>query len=60
MGNPIRVSQALSAVLVIGAVLVMFYQIKIKKATPETLWVNRTSANMAGEDAESSDVPSQN
>jgi phosphatidylglycerol:prolipoprotein diacylglycerol transferase len=60
MGNPIRVSQALSAVLVIGAVLVMFYQIKIKKATPETLWVNRTAANMAGEDAESSDVPSQN
>ena len=60
MGNPIRVSQALSAVLVIGAVLVMFYQIKIKKATPETLWVNRTAANMAGKDAESSDVPSQN
>ena len=60
MGNPIRVSQALSAVLVIGAVLVMLYQIKIKKATPETLWVNRTAANMAGEDAESSDVPSQN
>jgi phosphatidylglycerol:prolipoprotein diacylglycerol transferase len=60
MGNPIRVSQALSAVLVIGAVLVMFYQIKIKKATPETLGVNRTAANMGGEDAESSDVPSQN
>ena len=60
MGNPIRVSQALSAVLVIGAVLVMFYQIKIKKATPEALWVNRAAANTVDEDTESSDVPSQN
>ena len=40
-GNPLRVSQALSLVLVIGAVAVMFYQIGIKKRTPETLWVNR-------------------
>ena len=60
MGNPIRVSQALSAVLVIGAVLVMFYQIKIKKATPENLWVNHAVAKTADEDAESSDAPSQN
>jgi phosphatidylglycerol:prolipoprotein diacylglycerol transferase len=60
MGNPIRVSQALSAVLVIGAVLVMFYQIKIKKATPETLWVNCAATNTVDEDVGYSDVPSQN
>lgn len=55
MGHPIRVSQALSAVLVIGAVFVIFYQIKIKKASPENLWVNRVAAK-----AEHSDLPSQN
>ena len=60
MGNPIRVSQALSAVLVIGAVLVMFYQIKIKKAKPENLWVNRVEENVESEDAASSEDPAQN
>lgn len=59
-GNPIRVSQALSAVLVVGSVLVIFYQIKIKKATPETLWVNRVAANAEGEDIGSSESPFQN
>lgn len=43
LGQPIRVSQALSLVLVIGAVAVMFYQIQIKKATAETLWVNQST-----------------
>jgi hypothetical protein len=38
----------------------MFYQIKIKKATPEALWVNRAAVNTVDEDTESSDVPSQN
>ena len=60
MGNPIRVSQALSAVLVIGAVLVMFYQIRIKKAKPENLWVNRAAANAKPEEDGSFDMPSQN
>lgn len=60
MGNPIRVSQALSAVLVIGAVLVMFYQIKIKKAKPENLWVNRVAENAESEDAASSEDQAQN
>ena len=59
MGNPIRVSQALSAVLVIGAVLVMFYQIRIKKAKPENLWVNRAAANAEPEEDGSFDMPSQ-
>lgn len=40
-GSPIRVSQALSLVLVIGAAIVMFYQIGIKQRTAATLWVNR-------------------
>ena len=60
MGTPIRVSQALSAVLVIGAVLVMFYQIGIKKAKPENLWVNRAAANAKPEEDGSFDMPSQN
>ena len=60
MGNPIRVSQALSAVLVIGAVLVMFYQIKIKKAKPGNLWVNRVAENAESEDAASSEDQAQN
>lgn len=40
-GSPIRVSQALSLVLVIGAAIVMFYQIGIKQRTAATLWGNR-------------------
>ena len=40
-GNPIRVSQALSAVLVVGALIVMIYNIKVKKPTAEDLWVNQ-------------------
>lgn len=44
LGNPIRVSQALSLVLVIGAVIVMLYQIHVKKALSENLWVNRVKS----------------
>lgn len=47
MGEPIRVSQALSMVLVLVAVGMMFYHIKIKKRTSETLWVNRMAAEEA-------------
>ena len=46
-GNPIRVSQALSLVLVVGALVVMFYNIQIKKSTPESLWVNQVAAAAA-------------
>lgn len=43
LGQPIRVSQALSLVLVLAAVAVMFYHIQIKKVTSETLWVNQVA-----------------
>lgn len=41
MGQPIRVSQALSLVLAIVAALMLFYNIRIKKRTAEGLLVNR-------------------
>lgn len=41
-GQPIRVSQALSLALALGAAAVLFYQLRVKKAAAETLWVNRT------------------
>lgn len=44
MGQPIRVSQALSAVMVIGASIVLFYQLKCKSHTPDELWVNQGKA----------------
>ena len=47
LGQPVRVSQALSLVLVVGALLVMFYQIRVKKATAKTLWVNRGTKSVA-------------
>lgn len=40
-GEPIRVSQALSLVLVLGAAAVLVYQLCIKKASSTDLWVNR-------------------
>ena len=43
LGQPIRVSQALSLVLALAAVAVMFYHIRIKKSSSETLWVNQVA-----------------
>ena len=54
-GNPVRVSQALSLALVIGAAIVMFWQIRIKHCTAETLWVHRTGETRQAE-AVSADV----
>lgn len=47
MGQPIRVSQALSLVLAIVAALMLFYNIRIKKHTAEGLLVNRLSPGAA-------------
>ena len=48
MGRPIRVSQALSIVMVIVAAFMLFYNIKIKKRTADSLLVNQvTTANPA-------------
>ena len=43
-GEPIRVSQMLSVVLCIAALLVMIYQLKVKKPSRENLYVNRIKA----------------
>ena len=47
MGQPIRVSQALSLVMVVVAAFMLFYNIKIKKRTADGLLVNQLAA--AGE-----------
>ena len=51
MGEPIRVSQALSLVMVVVAVFMLFYNLKIKKRTADGLWVNRVAAAKAAERA---------
>lgn len=49
LGRPIRVSQALSVVMAAIAALALFYEIKIKKRSPEDLFVNRLAAEAAAE-----------
>ena len=44
MGEPIRVSQALSIVMVVVATVLLVYNIKIKKHNPEELLVNQVAA----------------
>ena len=53
MGQPIRVSQALSIVMVVVAAFMLFYNIKIKKRTADGLLVNQVAeaAQMAAEAA---------
>lgn len=48
LGQPVRVSQALSLLLVAMAVVLMFYHIKIKKSSAENLWVNRVAREKLG------------
>ena len=52
MGQPIRVSQALSTAMVVVAAVMLFYNIKIKKRTADGLLVNQVSAAVAAETAE--------
>jgi len=44
LGEPIRVSQALSAVMALVAAGMLFYNIAVKKRTADGLWVNRLAA----------------
>ena len=44
MGQPIRVSQALSVVMVVVSAAMLIYNIKIRPHTPEELLVNRMAA----------------
>ena len=46
-GQPIRVSQALSAVMAVVALLALFYEIKIKKRQPGDLLVNQAAGAKA-------------
>ena len=52
MGQPIRVSQALSMVMVVVAAVMLFYNIKIKKRTADGLLVNQVAAAAAADTAE--------
>ena len=54
MGQPIRVSQALSMVMVVVAAVMLFYNIKIKKRTADGLLVNQVAA--AAEAAETAEA----
>ena len=60
MGQPIRVSQALSVVLAVGAAFLLFYNIKIKKRTADGLLVNQLAAaeeaRLAAEAAEGAET----
>lgn len=47
MGQPIRVSQALSLVMVVVSVVALAYQIGIKKSTADSLLVNQLAAAAA-------------
>ena len=51
MGEPIRVSQALSLVMMVVAAFMLFYNVKIKKRTADGLWLNRVAAAKAAERA---------
>ena len=60
MGQPIRVSQALSMVMVVVAAAMLFYNIKIKKHTADDLLVNQlaVAAKASAESAETAaDTP---
>ncbi len=46
-GEPIRVSQALSALMVVVAAVMLLWNIKVKKRSPESLWVNQVAAEKA-------------
>ena len=60
MGQPIRVSQSLSLVMVVVAAFMLFYNIKIKKRTADGLLVNQLAAaeeaRLAAEAAEGAET----
>lgn len=49
-GQPIRVSQALSVTMMVIAAAALFFEIKIKKRSPEGLLVNRLAAESTDSD----------
>ena len=55
MGQPIRVSQALSIVMTVVAACMLFYNLKFRKHVPEDLFVNQVAAR-AAESAEAAEA----
>ena len=53
-GQPIRVSQALSLVMVLVSAFMLFYNLKLHPHRPEELYVNQKAARKAAEDQETS------
>ena len=56
-GEPIRVSQALSLVMVLVSAFMLFYNLKLRPHKPEELYVNQKAARAA--EAEASQEPPQ-
>ena len=53
-GQPIRVSQALSLVMVLVSAFMLFYNLKLHPHRPEELYVNQKAARKAAEEQETS------
>ena len=53
-GQPIRVSQALSLVMVLVSAFMLFYNLKLHPHKPEELYVSQKAARKAAEDQETS------
>ena len=58
-GQPIRVSQALSLVMVLVSAFMLFYNLKLHPHKPEELYVNQKAARKAAETAVSGEEPPQ-
>ena len=56
-GQPIRVSQVLSLVLMIAALAVLFYNIRLHPHRPEELYVNQVAAREAAQAEEPAEAP---
>ena len=59
-GERIRVSQALSFVMVLVSLGVLYYNLKVRKASPDTLYVNQKASGAVASDAsdtENHEVP---
>lgn len=57
MGEPIRVSQALSLILAAVGAVGLFWMIRVKKCTSEGLYVNQLETEAAEESAEADETP---
>ncbi len=56
LGSPIRVSQALSAALVLFSACMLFYQLRIRKPSAENLLVNLLTAEQAAQETDTGET----